>query len=864
MLACGSGEGCLLNRLLILTAVSLILLSAPVNLEAKQVGRQHAEKMVRGWLKASPRPLGSDLGHRIGSVETFSDSNGQPVYYVVYLEPRGFVIAPADDLGEPIVCFAAGGRFDPSTDNPLGALVSGDLPARVDIARSLEAAGGKGLGNSVAGLREAGMRSAEKWNKLVLFDDGGASITGVSTVSDERVPPLVKSKWGQDTVCSSACYNYYTPPYDDGNASNYPAGCVATAMAQLMRYHEYPTSGIGVLSFTIEVDGSPETAYTRGGDGAGGPYDWSLTALEPNCSSSPAQRQAIGALCYDAGVSVEMSYEAGGSGAYIWLARNVLPDVFGYDNAIDGWNNNDNIGTGLNGMVNPNLDAALPVLLGIRKGSSGHAIVADGYGYTGSTLYHHLNMGWDSYYDAWYNLPNIDSSPSFNVVDEVIYNIYVSGSGEIISGRVTSAGSGAPIADASVMAARSGGGTYNAATNARGIYALKNVPSSSTYTVTVSKSGYTFSQRVVSTGLSHHDVAVSGNYWGADFSGTMSAAPPVAYDGNASAERGADKTIDLVASDDGLPNPPGALIYIITSLPGYGSLADPCAGDINAVPYTLAGGGGQVVYTSLVCYTGADSFHFKASDGGVPPVGGDSNVATVSVNVVSPSEVVYDANFESGLPEGWSIIDGGSSTDTWMSENPAGRESPYWTGTFMLVDSDWTGFEDMDEQLITQNIDCTGLADVMLRFKHDFVYFSGDEVADVDIRVDGAPWQNAVRYQGSDYAGPVEISLSGFGADGDPNVQIRWHYYNANYDYYWGVDDVEVLGRMTGIAPPRGDFEPDCDVDWSDLGVLADAWLSEPGAPAWNGRCDISDPNDDVINGLDFAVFAQDWLLPVQ
>ena len=66
----------------------------------------------------------------------------------------------------------------------------------------------------------------------------------------------------------------------------------------------------------------------------------------------------------------------------------------------------------------------------------GHEIVCDGYGYNGSTLYHHLNLGWSGVDTAWYNLPNIGTPYDFNVVTSCTYNVYPSGTGEIISGRV--------------------------------------------------------------------------------------------------------------------------------------------------------------------------------------------------------------------------------------------------------------------------------------------------------------------------------------------------------------------------------------------------------------------------------------------
>jgi hypothetical protein len=71
-----------------------------------------------------------------------------------------------------------------------------------------------------------------------------------------------------------------------------------------------------------------------------------------------------------------------------------------------------------------------------ENSNTGHAVLCDGYGYNYSTLYHHLNMGWNGIDDAWYNLPVIDADTGFNAITSCLYNIYTSGSGEIISGRV--------------------------------------------------------------------------------------------------------------------------------------------------------------------------------------------------------------------------------------------------------------------------------------------------------------------------------------------------------------------------------------------------------------------------------------------
>ena len=863
---------CVKLSFLIIPAFSALLLFCPAGLRAKPMSSGQAERMVKGWLKLDPNPLQTPLGNRVSQVNVFDDVNGEAIYYVIYLQPAGFVIVPADDLVEPIIAFADDGIFDPSPDNPLGALVSRDLPIRVAAARTFQAAaaGSQQQGTSSsqqAALEKTCFKAQGKWAELHDYSDMVEPL-GESSISDVWVAPLLQSKWSQSNVCGEACYNYYTPgasypPIIPDDTSNYVCGCVATAMAQYMRYWQYPTTGVGPgQCFTIRVDSVEYTECLRGGNGSGGPYNWSDMVLDPGCSTTPTQSEAIGALTFDAGVAAEMSYTSGSSGAGMHDATEALRTTFLYSNAICAYDfSEDGFDYDVqNNMINTNLDWGNPSLLAISGSSAGHAIVADGYGYNAATLYHHLNLGWAGSYDAWYNLPNIGTPYDFDVVDACIYNIYISGSGEIISGRVTDT-SGNPISGATVTGVRTGGGTYNDTTDSNGIYALAKIPSSSEYTVSVTKTNYTFTDQIVWTGESTEDPPSwpCGNQWGIDFVGIPGPSPPVAESDTISIEYGAATTIDLQASDEGLPDPPGVLSYIISSLPNHGTLDDPCAGAINGVPYILASNGNQVVYSPFITHIGSDSFDFKANDGGTPPDGGDSNIATITINVQLPAPtVVYDTNFDGGLPAGWSIVDGGETIDTWTDTNPGGRSSSYWTGTFMIVDSDDAGEVDMNEQLITHSIDCSNLLDVVLKFKHDFVYYSlsNDEVADVDIRVNGGTWQNILRYQGASAEGQVELDLSSI-ADGDPNVQIRWHYYNANWEWYWGIDDVQLIA-VTLPQPTPGDFEPDGDVDIEDLAVLREEWLCEElSADVW------PDGGDGIVNFLDWAILAAGWQITV-
>jgi hypothetical protein len=489
----------------IILASVLVLLQFCSSLWAWSTTSYEAEKVVTGWLKADDQPLGTSLGRRVANVETFTNDKGQPVYYIVYLHPSGFVIVAGDDLVEPIIGFADDGTFDPSLDNPLGALVTNDLNGRIAAARDVQR-------SHTTDVMETAFESQAKWQQLESLADRPVA-TGLASISDVRVAPLVQSKWSQGSVCGSTCYNCYTP-------NNYVCGCVATAMAQLMRYHRHPATGIGVYGFTIRVDDVEQTAYTRGGNGSGGPYEWDLMMLDPNCGITAAQRRAIGALCYDAGVSVNMSYTRTASAAGAEKPKDALTTIFKYGHAVKGYNSGNNIGPGLIRMINPNLDAKDPLYLCI-KGIGNHAILCDGYGINSATLYHHLNMGWYGMDDAWYNLPNI-LSPTYTSVYTCVYNIHVSGDGdgEMISGRVLDR-NGTPIAGAT-MCAEAVGQTVSiiAESDSKGIYAFSTLNSNTTYAINALADGYDFSSQFVTTGTSTDYSSVSGNVWGIDFVGS--------------------------------------------------------------------------------------------------------------------------------------------------------------------------------------------------------------------------------------------------------------------------------------------------------------------------------------------------------
>jgi hypothetical protein len=198
-------------------------------------------------------------------------------------------------------------------------------------------------------------------------------------------------------------------------------------------------------------------------------------------------------------------------------------------------------------------------------------------------------------------------------------------------------------------------------------------------------------------------------------------------------------------------------------------------------------------------------------------IGGDDGIvdtATVVGTVLEPTDAcpnggyitsssagqvtIFSECFEGGLPGDWTVVNNGGDC-VWQDDDPDGR-GPLdgCSGTFMIADSDWCGPGSfMDTELVTPTIDCSGYSTVMLEFDHYFRYYTDglNEVADVDVW-DGTMWHNKARYEHGDFSGHVTIDISDVAA-GKSNVKVRWHYYNASYEWYWEVDCVKLSGSPT-------------------------------------------------------------------
>ena len=113
---------------------------------------------------------------------------------------------------------------------------------------------------------------------------------------------------------------------------------------------------------------------------------------------------------------------------------------------------------------------------------------------------------------------------------------------------------------------------------------------------------------------------------------------------------------------------------------------------------------------------------------------------------------------------------------------------------------------------------------------------------------------------GADLSGISEpaIRLRANLSTNDPNTTPVLHNWSVTYTDPAGIESVWSNIESSRQCGTPGDFEPDCDVDWSDLAVLAGQWLQIPSTPS----ADIAPlpEGDGMVNFLDFAEFAIYWL----
>ena len=323
-------------------------------------------------------------------VYTGTSHRGEACFYVFNVGDEGFVMISADDMYRPIVGYSDEGSFDANNINPeLGYMLDELIAGR----------SGRNLGQA------APMVEAE-WN-LVMERGTLLSLNG-----GRGVPYLVQTKWDQGSP-----YNYYCPSGAGGPGGRCYAGCVATAMSQVMKYWNHPAQGTGSHSYYCAGHGQQSANFGNT------TYDWANMPAQIRNSSPQVEIDAIATLMYHCGVAVDMMYAIDGSGSYSYLVPGAISSYFSYTNqsalksrdnfSYDNWAS----------MLKESFDMGWPLYYNGQSPDGGHAFVCDGY--NDANLFHY-NWGWSGSGDGWFDFDQIEYNSSdgavFNFVPVDVYN----------------------------------------------------------------------------------------------------------------------------------------------------------------------------------------------------------------------------------------------------------------------------------------------------------------------------------------------------------------------------------------------------------------------------------------------------------
>jgi len=187
--------------------------------------------------------------------------------------------------------------------------------------------------------------------------------------------------------------------------------------------------------------------------------------------------------------------------------------------------------------------------------------------------------------------------------------------------------------------------------------------------------------------------------------------------------------------------------------------------------------------------------------------------ATCSAPGYSLFAVLSESFAHCVLPSGWTITNLGTDCEWIVSDPDPGATGNFTGGAGCFADADvdfcGDGTTDMNTELISPIVDCSGLTAVTLEFKYDlddtWLYSS---TYNVDVSVDnGATWTNVWARAGTDETGTAQIDISAEAA-GQSSVQVRFHYTSTDWDFWWQVDDVFIYenesDKTTCIAPANG------------------------------------------------------------
>lgn len=252
-----------------------------------------------------------------------------------------------------------------------------------------------------------------QWLKRLEEKDVYAGCTTNKIIFDngkEDIPILLTSRWHQDSP-----YNDMCPVIPDGNIKT-AAGCVAIAASQVAYYwrkdnplatsEATPTYPYGKAPVTYSVP-------------AGTEYRWDLmrdfyTLFEPE-----EEKEAVARLTYIIGTSTYLNYGSSTGGQ----VYDIITPFYRQFRLNAKYAKKDNYSQKeWEQLLYDNLKKKQPVVYAGADGSSGHAVVIDGYNTTLNLF--HFNFGWGGNGDGYYTVDDVTGMNGYMLGQDCVYDIY--------------------------------------------------------------------------------------------------------------------------------------------------------------------------------------------------------------------------------------------------------------------------------------------------------------------------------------------------------------------------------------------------------------------------------------------------------
>lgn len=333
--------------------------------ECMQIAIRHFNQQTRisqNQATNSPIELVSTASQALGRA---SRNTGGEAFYIYGQGENAFVIVSGDDTMKPVLGYSDESKF--STEN---------------------------MPSNLRGLLSLYVEQAEQAAQGQTAPKAIASMGGIKKALESEPKPSVSPLLGNIAYNQDAPYNTLCPEKS-------MTGCVATAMAMIMKHHEYPRIGRGRHSYVTSMHG-----YSVSHDFEEKRIDWnSILDTYTEGQYTEAEATAIAELMKACGVSVDMNYDIYSSAASALKVANGLTTYFRYNENLQFRIRDVYTSDEWMGMIKNELSNNRPVLYNGSSKEVGHEFVLDGYDEENMI---HINWGWGGMANGYFELATLD------------------------------------------------------------------------------------------------------------------------------------------------------------------------------------------------------------------------------------------------------------------------------------------------------------------------------------------------------------------------------------------------------------------------------------------------------------------------